>query len=114
MNEKITDGLPDSAIAAIPQGTVASENEAAALQLRLMMKNAEGEDKCTLCKAAEALENSTPKANQNWALSPIMLALTFSLLDGNKPDAELKTMKSMLDAMSKAIDEGCSEKGETK
>lgn len=39
--------------------------------LRLMMEKAEGEDKCTLCKAAEALE----KSNSNWSTWPSLMML---------------------------------------
>lgn len=37
-----------------------------AMELRLMMDRVDGEDKCTLCKAAEELEKTTLNQSNSW------------------------------------------------
>lgn len=43
-----------------------SSTSQAAMKLRLMMDKVEGEDRCTLCKAAEELEKMTLNQSNGW------------------------------------------------
>lgn len=55
-----------------------------AAELRLMMDKAEGEDKCTLCKAAEELEKMSLNQTSNWgsSWSFLLMMLIFSGFGG--------------------------------
>lgn len=68
-----------------------------------MMTKVEGEDKCTLCKAAEALE----KSSNNWSTWPflMMLMLMFGM------DANNHQTTSMMQAYFEALKK-CNENSE--
>lgn len=55
-----------------------TENEYLAMTLRLMMDKANGEDKCNLCKAAEALEKERPSNNFSWWLIILFAIFMFN------------------------------------
>ena len=80
LNDEILCGMPASPASQI------------AMQLRLMMGKAEGEDKCTLCKAVEALEkpsiNQQNNWNSSWMLLLIMLACDGFDIGSNMLDAD--------------------------
>lgn len=52
----------------------------AAMKLRLMMDKVEGEDKCTLCKAAEELEKLSLNQSSGWFGSSWMLVIMLLML----------------------------------
>lgn len=67
-------------------------------QLRLMMDKAEGEDKCTLCRAAEALE----KSNGSWSSSFSWIALLMLLFGSGFGSTQNDSMmQAYLEALKK-------------
>lgn len=66
----------------------------AAMNLRLMMDKVEGEDKCTLCKAAEELEKLTLDQSNKWSSMwlPMIMMLIFGGFGGDQTlDPEVLT-----------------------
>lgn len=81
-------------------GRIPTEAETAALKIRLMMKNAEGEDKCTLCKAAEALEKRPVSSGLDWAWPVLMMLMIMPFGSGGSASAE-PFMRAYLDTLDK-------------
>lgn len=112
-NEK---NFEDCAIGKVPEHLFDKpptiENEILAMRLRLLMNKLDGEDKCLLCKATEALEKEKPSNNFSWW---IVIFLTIFLFSGNSEsnffndDTFLKalteTLKNMNDKNSEVHNE---------
>lgn len=77
----------------------------AAMQLRLMMDKVEGEDKCTLCKAAEELEKLPTNQSTGWSflwLSLIMLLMCDGF--GGK-GVDIEALNAYMDVIKKKTQE---------
>lgn len=78
----------------------------AAMQLRLMMDKVDGEDKCTLCKAAEELEKMSTNQSTGWSfpwLSLIMLLMCDGFGAGKGIDME--ALNAYMDVIKKKAQE---------
>ena len=81
-------------------GVPASARETLAVQLRQLMNEVDGEDKCTLCKAAKELSKSewSSGSGTDWFF-PILLIMLFGGFGSNQSiDPEL--VKKCLEVMS--------------
>lgn len=104
MEDKNNLGVTDPAVFAL-DNLKFSENSAASFKLRRMMENAVGEDKCTLCKAAEALEKADEKEKSSWSNGFTMFMLgMIPMLFGGTETHDPKALKNLFDALSKAMD----------
>lgn len=75
-----------------------NQKETLIMQLRLMMRNAKPDDKCTLCKAIETLEKeSTQNFSSMWMALIMML-----LIPGFADD---KTIRTVVDILKKQNEE---------
>lgn len=85
--------------------TISSASQAA-MQLRLMMDKVEGEDKCTLCKAAEELEKMALNQSNSWS-SSWMLVLMLLMFDGfgNNKAYDLEALDAYMDVIKKKSQE---------
>lgn len=78
----------------------------AAAQLRLMMDKVEGEDKCTLCKAAEELEKASNNQLSSWNfpwLAMIMLLMCDGFSGGKNIDIE--ALNAYMDVIKKKFED---------
>lgn len=101
MDENKTTQNNDCAVADFNNGLCiglkASPKETLAMQLRLMMKEAEGDDKCTLCKAAEEL--SKPENQGFNSYFSLLMLMLLSPWGGDVMDTD--GMKAYMDAVEK-------------
>lgn len=72
-----------------------------AMQLRLMMDKVEGEDKCTLCKAAEELEKLSTNQSTGWSFSWLSLIM-FLMCDGfGGKGVDMEALNAYMDVIKK-------------
>lgn len=78
----------------------------AAMKLRLMMDKVEGEDKCTLCKAAEELEKMTLNQSNGWDSMwfYLIMMLIFSGF-GEKQTIDPDALSAYMDVIKKKAQE---------
>lgn len=88
-------------IGPISNGKLLTESEIAAAKLRDMMKYAEGERKCDLCKAACELEKKGNPQNFGWQMWPLLLMMFLfaGWGDGGEPSEAFN--KAFLDTLEK-------------
>lgn len=96
-------------IGLIPNEKPFTESDIAAAKLREMMKYAEGERKCDLCKAARELEKKGQSQNFGWQMWPLLL-MTFLFAgwggNGESSDAFNKAFLETLEKMNKEKEAG--------